>query len=621
VALAETADDAIWRLRDVMLRGRASPRLDRVTLDIPRGITAVLGASGAGKTSLLNLLVGFERADAGEGLGLRAEGLGTEKTSSHSSSPSLSPQPSALSLYWSPPDHGLWPHRTVRAHLMNEDQLLDAFALRPLADVYPATLSTGERSRLSVARAVSSGARVLVLDEPFAHVDGPLRTQLWDVLIETVRRQRQSLVFATHHADVAVGVADHAICLASGRVLAAGSPQTLYRDPPSRDVAELFGPCNWLEDDFAVWLPGATSRCVRPEQLSIEPADESSITVQSAVFHGAHESVALRHEPTGLERRFLHRPSHPRLRPGQLVMLRLLSIVLLVALCIGCETGFDRPLAVRSEAFWTLPLEGTKLPAPRAIAAGPDDEFYALDTIGRVIVLDDRGAALRQWWMPEYSVGRPERVLVCRDGTLAIADTHYHRVVLFDRNGELKSMFGSRGEGPGEFIYPVAIAEDDERNLYVCEYGGHDRVQVFRPDGMYVREFGGFGTRPGEFQRPSGILWRDRRLFIVDAFNNRVQVFHDDGRLVDLSPDKFAAELHYPYDIAGGPDGRLYVVEYGAGRVTCFAADGMLLGRYGQSGAGSGQLSRPWGLCVDGMGRVLVADTDNRRIVRWELGK
>jgi DNA-binding beta-propeller fold protein YncE len=212
-------------------------------------------------------------------------------------------------------------------------------------------------------------------------------------------------------------------------------------------------------------------------------------------------------------------------------------------------------------------------------------------------------------------------VLVCRNGTLAIADTHYHRVVLFDQQGQLLSTFGQRGEGPGEFIYPVAIAEDDRQNLYVCEYGGHDRVQVFRPNGTYVSEFGSFGTGPGQFQRPSGILWRDGLLYIVDAFNNRVQVFHDDGRLMELPPDKFAAELHYPYDIASGPSGEFTIVEYGAGRVTCFDADGRLKGRYGQTGGDRGQLSRPWGLCVDRQGRVVVADTENRRLVRWVFAK
>jgi iron(III) transport system ATP-binding protein len=624
------ANDVIWRLRDVTLAGRTSPRLDHITCDIPRGITAVLGASGAGKTSLLNVLVGVEGRES------RVERREPEKTGVRDSSLALVSRLSSLDLFWSPPDHGLWPQRTVRAHLTavqpvsgtlpsvpdTFSHLLNDFGLLSLADAYPGTLSLGERSRLSVARAVASGARVLVLDEPFAHVDGPLRARLWLALRDAVRRQRQSVVLATHHPDVALALADQVICLDAGRVLTTGVPSDLYHRPPNRTVAELFGPCNWLEaNDIPVWLPDATTACVRPEQLAIEPAATTPLRVESAIFCGDHEQVQLRHDPTGRRRRFLHRPSAPKLSVGQTVTLRLLSLWLALLCCAGCNVGVDQPLTLRTEEVWTLPPEGSKAPAPRAITAGPKGESFVLDNAGRVLVLDDQGQCVRQWWMPEHSVGKPERVLVCRDGTLAVADTHYHRVVVFDQTGQVKLMFGRKGEGPGEFIYPVAIAEDDAQNLYVCEYGGHDRVQVFRPEGTYVREFGNFGTEPGEFQRPSGILWRDGRLYIVDAFNNRVQVFHDDGRLVELPPGAFAAELHYPYDIAVDPQGTFFVVEYGAGRVTSFAADGTLRGRYGQSGGDAGQLSTPWGLSVDRQGRVLVADTGNRRVVRWTFAE
>jgi DNA-binding beta-propeller fold protein YncE len=223
--------------------------------------------------------------------------------------------------------------------------------------------------------------------------------------------------------------------------------------------------------------------------------------------------------------------------------------------------------------------------------------------------------------MPEYSVGKPERLLVCRNGNLAVADTHYHRVVIFDGDGHVLSMFGRRGAGPGEFEYPVAIAEDDRDNLYVCEYGGNDRVQVFRPDGTYVRTFGSFGTGPGQFQRPSGIVWRDGRLYIVDAFNNRVHVCDESGAAVPLPPGAFSADLHYPYDVSLTENGIVYVVEYGAGRVSWFTEDGELLGRSGTTGPTTGQLYTPWGLSVDGEHAVFIADTGNRRLVNWVLKK
>jgi iron(III) transport system ATP-binding protein len=672
-------DTGIWRLTDVTLAGRSRPRLDAVTLTIPPGVTAVLGESGAGKTSLLNLLVGFERPSSGR----------VDRSTN-------------ASLFWSPPDHGLWPHQTVREHLESvrpqasahqraDDAssrplspasgggvrvrgsdasqrhvgnspiegttivgtnavgsalpphpsplprsggegtrevvaaLLDACDLTHIADARPATLSQGERVRLAMARALASGAEWLVLDEPFAHLDGLHRERCADLLQRHRLAQsgqpgtQPSLVFSTHQPEFALRLAEFVVCLSQGRVLAAGSPRALYDSPPNREVADLLGPNNWFAAEEALmWLSDNVAGCVRPERLQIEPANESAMTVTDAQSLGPLEQLALRHD-SGATRTVIH-PSRPRRwSPGERVVLRLLGLVLAVSLC-GCQRGPDT-LVVNNATAWTMPTEGLQIPGPRAVAAGPDGTIYALDNVGRVLAFDPEGQPARRWWMPEYTVGRPERILVCHDGRLAIADTHYHRVVFFDAEGQVLWIFGSRGEGPGQFIYPVAIAEDDRGRLYVCEYGGHDRVQVFEPDGTYVSEFGSFGVGPGQFQRPSGIVWRDGRLYIADAFNNRIFVCDEQGRPVKLPPGAFLADLHYPYDIAQTAAGELYVVEYGAARVTKFSADGVLLGRYVGTEQPIGPLSTPWGLGVDPEGRVLVADTGNRRLVRLQFGE
>jgi DNA-binding beta-propeller fold protein YncE len=179
-------------------------------------------------------------------------------------------------------------------------------------------------------------------------------------------------------------------------------------------------------------------------------------------------------------------------------------------------------------------------------------------------------------------------------------------------------MLGAAGHEPGQFVYPVAIAEDDARNLYVGEYGDNDRVQKFDKDGKFLLEFGRPGTGQGEFLRPSGMLWHEGQIYVVDAFNNRIQVFSDDGTFQKvLGGDQGA--LHYPYDIALGAGGELFVVEYAAGRVSKFDLDGKLLGRCGGNGSGEREFTTPWGLAVDRQSRVFVADTGNRRIVALEL--
>ena len=298
----------------------------------------------------------------------------------------------------------------------------------------------------------------------------------------------------------------------------------------------------------------------------------------------------------------------------------LIGLPLIAACCTGCDVLLSgQELSVREMRHWMLPSAGTRVPAPRAVHAARNGEVYVLDNAGRVLVFDVQGKLLRQWWMPEYSVGKPEKICLLRDGRLAVADTHYHRVVFFDTQGEVVGMLGRFGRGPGEFIYPVALAQDADDNLYVCEYGDNDRVQKFSPQGVFLLQFGSFGTQPGQFMRPSGIVWHDHKIYVVDAFNNRIQHFADSGEYLGVFGNSDQAELNYPYDLTRAPTGEFYVVEYGAGRISKFNAQGQLVGRTGGSGHGAKQLDTPWGISVDQHSRIWVADTGNRRIVEWQL--
>lgn len=607
----------LWTLHEVSLPGRLSPRVDRLTVEIPSGVTAILGQSGAGKTSLLNLLVGFERPSAGQ-----FQSSGDRSPAAKDAGPDL---------FWSPPGYGLWPHLTVREHLAtvgsvspdDRTALLAAFDLQSLSDARPGTLSLGERSRLSVARALASGARVLVMDEPLAHVDPARVGAYWSAIRSWRRDHGASLVIATHSPEVVLREADHVICLTAGRLGYSGSVSDLYLHPRTAELAAMLGPCNWLSaEDQSRWLAGDAHAvgCVRPERLSIEADPAAPVQVEAARFAGSSAEVDVVHVRDGSRRTFVHRPSGTTLKAGDRVLLRLL-LLLVAMLAMGCSDEAEPTLRVKAESYWNMPPDGTRVPAPRGMTVSAAGEYLVLDNAGRILDFDADGKLKRQWWMPEYSVGKPEGICVLKDGRIVVADTHYHRVVIFDHDGKVLGTFGTMGEGPGEFIYPVSIVQDDEENLYVCEYGNfNDRVQKFKPDGTYIQQIGEYGTGDGQFQRPSGAAWFDGRIYVVDAFNNRVQVFDKVGKLVAIlgTSDKIS-DLYYPYDISISEAGELYVVEYGAGRVSKYDRSGKLLGRYGQTGPGKAQLTTPWGLAVDGRGRVYVCDTGNRRIVELEL--
>ena len=238
----------------------------------------------------------------------------------------------------------------------------------------------------------------------------------------------------------------------------------------------------------------------------------------------------------------------------------------------------------------------------------------------RVLVFDRNGNPLRKWNMPESEVGNPEGICVLSDGDIAVADTHYHRVVVFDDSGRVQQMIGQEGQDDGDFYWPVAVIEDDRGHRFVSEYGGANRVQKFDRDWRHLLTFGGIGDLPGEFQRPSGMVWHAGRLYIVDAFNDRIQVFDGDGQFVEiLGTRDESGRLHYPYDIALGPDRDLWVVEYGAGRISRFSLEGDLLGRFGSTGSGRNQFGTPWGLAIDSKRRIWVADTRNHRLVSIDL--
>lgn len=599
-----TRRDRIWRLDGV----RLGDRLAVDALAIRPGVTAVLGPSGAGKTSLLDVLVGFCRVDAGA---VVHETRGDPP------------------LFWAPADGGLWPDVDVRGHLVAVaprarssaiDAWLDRFDLTARAAAHPAALSAGERDRLAVARALASGADSLVLDEPFAHVERARVARDWAVV--RAHRPAGALVFATHDPALVLAEADRVVCLEAGRVAYDGDVDTLYRDPPTEALASALGAGNWFDArDAAAWLGVAGSDrddgaiFLRPESIAIELAADGPCRVDAVRFDGAVEAVTLRRLDGDASRVVVRRPHATRLAVGARVMLRtlVLAVALVVATLAGCGRG-DATVATDVRVH-RLPADGATLPSPRSVAFAPDGASCALDTVGRVLCYSPAGALTTWWRMPATDAGRPEGVVAVQGGGWAVCDTHYHRVLVFDASGAIVRSFGRLGDEPGAFRYPVGIATDARGHLFVCEYGGNDRVQEFTADGRFVRAFGAFGTGPDGLQRPSDLAVVGDRIYVADAINNRVQAYTTDGRWLGVLGGDAPPALDLPYGIDADRDGALWVVEYGAGRLTRLDRDGRVLARV-RVGVGPDRgLRTPWGIAVGADGRILVADTGNRRLV------
>jgi iron(III) transport system ATP-binding protein len=268
------------------------------------------------------------------------------------------------------------------------------------------------------------------------------------------------------------------VCIAGGRILWQGEVGTLYYDPPNEQLARFLGPANWLEpDESDAWLERSEEKplCLRPEQLTLSPQPESQFVIESARFAGSIAEADVRDTARDVLRTFYHRPAIHRFAPGMNVALRVtLTLLLLLALLVspGCSrsAGDEPRLQVGEPKHYSLPSEGAMLPAPRGMTFSPEGELFVLDTAGRVLVYGPAGAFARRWWMPKYEIGRPEGAWVLRDGRIAVADTHYHRVLFFDGQGNVLGELGEFGDEDGQFIYTVDVTEDDQAHSVILHF-------------------------------------------------------------------------------------------------------------------------------------------------------
>lgn len=186
--------------RDICKRYGARRVLDRVSIRVERGCAVLLlGPSGSGKTTLLRIIAGLERADSGEVWldGACANGIA----------------PGARGIGMMFQDLALWPHMRARRQLefvlrgrgisrqermRRAHRLLESFQLEHRADAYPAQMSGGEQQRLAFARAVVTDAPLLLLDEPFANLDAPLRDLLLEHIVRRMRKRGTAVVLSTH---------------------------------------------------------------------------------------------------------------------------------------------------------------------------------------------------------------------------------------------------------------------------------------------------------------------------------------------------------------------------------------------------------------------------------------
>ncbi len=270
-----------------------------------QGFTALLGPSGAGKTTVLKALAGL----------LPGEGT-----------PYAGLLPERRPIGYLPQGHVLFPHLTAlgnvefgltgtaRERRERALALLERFGLAAKAGRYPHQLSGGERQRVALARALAREPELLLLDEPTANLDAPARRGVLDAILEATEAFGVRALVATHDPELAQA-ADHVVVLHQGRVLEEGDPLTVYTRPKSLAVARLTG--------FENLFPGQVKEH-RGGSLWVETAAGRFYLPHPPLPPGSPVVLGIRPEEVLFVRedRPLDPTLAPNVRPGQLLRVR-----------------------------------------------------------------------------------------------------------------------------------------------------------------------------------------------------------------------------------------------------------------------------------------------------------
>jgi sulfate/thiosulfate transport system ATP-binding protein len=248
--------------------------LDNVSVEIPSGsLTALLGPSGGGKSTLLRVIAGLEQPDSGT---VEIEGKVADRLPAQQRGVGFVFQHYAafkhLSVYRNVA-FGLEIRKRPKAEIRKRvTELLELVHLENFAHRYPAQLSGGQRQRMALARALAVEPQVLLLDEPFGALDAQVRKELRAWLRNLHEQVNVTTVFVTHDQEEAMEVANSIVLMANGKVEQIGSPDDLYDKPANDFVMGFLGPVTKL-----------AGRMVRPHDLELFTTTESE-TVPATII-------------------------------------------------------------------------------------------------------------------------------------------------------------------------------------------------------------------------------------------------------------------------------------------------------------------------------------------------
>jgi len=239
--------------------------LQEFSLNLERGqMIAIVGESGSGKSTLLRIAAGLMTQSSGE--------VWLEDKQIQNPKQKLVAGYDEIKLIHQ--DYQLYPNATVEENisrpLLNFDpgykklrmkRLLEQLGLERYKDRLPRQLSGGQQQKVAIAQALAVEPEVLLLDEPFSHLDTIQTHKLIFELRELLQESGTTVIFVTHDLDDALRLTDSVLILQKGKVIQKGNSKELCEHPNSRYVARLFSPINLI--------PGRIDSYIRPADVRL----------------------------------------------------------------------------------------------------------------------------------------------------------------------------------------------------------------------------------------------------------------------------------------------------------------------------------------------------------------
>ena len=281
------------------LQSREGDTVLRINCDLPPGeLITVYGNSGAGKTSLLNMLAGFMKPDGGT---IEVNG---ENWFDGEAKIDLPPQKRRIGYVFQ--EQALFPNMTVRenlAYALEKGQspsrigeLAELMELQPFLSRRPGTLSGGEKQRVALARALVRDPALLLLDEPFSALDHDMRFKMQDYIVSIHRKYRLTLLLVSHDLSEIVRVSDHIVWLEDGNIKKQGKPFEVFSDRQVSGKFQFTGEVLRIQREDIVYVVDVLIGrelvkivCTREEVRLLRPG--SRVRVVSKAFNPFIEKI------------------------------------------------------------------------------------------------------------------------------------------------------------------------------------------------------------------------------------------------------------------------------------------------------------------------------------------